>query len=533
MSEQGDGAELRILHLEDDPNDAVLIRAELEASGHRVAIERVVSRESFTSRLTEGQFDLILSDYALPGFDGLTALRIAREIAPQIPFISVSGQLGEEAAVESVRAGATDYVLKQRLSRLGPAVGRALIEARERLKRQQAEEALRQSEAQLRQAQKMEPLGRLAGGVAHDFNNLITVILGYASMLAARPNREPEVGRGLGEITRAAERAATLTRRLLAFSRQQVLEPKVFDLNQLITGMDMMLRRLIGADIDLVTSPAAGLGQIKADPGQIEQVLMNLVVNARDAMPLGGKLTIETADVELGKADLRAGDALVPGRYVMLAVSDTGCGMSAELQSRIFEPFFTTKDAATGTGLGLSMVLGIVKQSGGQIEPYSELGHGTTFKILLPRVDESAAPAQDLSPLGSCDGTETVLLVEDDELVRPVLGASLNIHGYHVLMAVDGSEALSIARRTNQPIDVLVTDIVMPLMSGPELGQHMRTIRPDLPVLFISGYTDQALIHQGLRRAGTFFLQKPFNPETLARKVRQVLDSRETGRAAA
>ena len=531
MSHQPDRA-LRILHLEDDPNDAELIEAELAANGYSVAIERVTSRDSFIAGLQHGDFDLILSDYALPGFDGLSALQLARDIAPQIPFISVSGQIGEEAAVESVRGGATDYVLKQRLSRLGPAVRRALLEADERRKRHQAEEALRQSEAQLRQAQKMEPLGRLAGGVAHDFNNLLTVILGYSKMLEARLKRDPASVAELVEITRAAERAATLTRHLLAFSRQQILQPTVLDLNRLITDMDKMLRRLIGADIDLVTAPGQTLGRVKADPGQLEQVIMNLVVNARDAMPSGGKLTIETANLEFMEPTVHGSGVLAPGRYVMLAVSDTGSGMSPEIKSRIFEPFFTTKEAGRGTGLGLSMVHGIVQQSGGHVEAYSELGQGTTFKIYLPRVEAASELGAKSEAVERCDGTETVLLVEDDDLVRPMLGAALRLHGYTALLAADGSQAISHAEQTDQPIDLVITDIVMPLMSGPEVAQRVAMIRPNIPVLFVSGYTDQALIHQGLRRPGTFFLQKPFNPETLARKIRQILDS-DLGRAAA
>jgi signal transduction histidine kinase len=520
--------------VEDDPHDAELIQAELEASGFRVAIERVMSEASFSAWLREGGFDLILSDYSLPGFDGLSALRIARDLAPDVPFISVSGMLGEEAAVETVRGGATDYVLKQRLSRLGPAVRRALVESDERRKRQQAEEALRQSEAQLRQAQKMEPLGRLAGGVAHDFNNLLTVILGYSKMLQMRLQPDSGDVRELAEITRAAERAATLTRRLLAFSRQQVLEPSVLDLNQLVMDMHKMLRRLIGADIDLATAPAKGLGRVKADAGQLEQVLMNLVVNARDAMPAGGKLTIETANIDFDEPHGKPPGGLAPGQYTMLAVSDTGTGMTDEVKSRIFEPFFTTKEAGRGTGLGLSMVHGIIEQSGGHVEAYSELGQGTTFKIYLPRVEASIeAEPERRSVVERCDGTEAVLLVEDDELVRPMLGEALRLHGYTLLLAADGSEAIGLAEQEDLTIDVLVTDIVMPLMSGPELALRVARIRPNIPVLFVSGYTDQALIHQGLRRPGTFFLQKPFDPETLARKVRQVLDAVKPGRAAA
>ena len=521
-----DGASLRVLHLEDDARDAELIQAELEQNGYRVATECVLSRDAFIARLTAGGFDLILSDFALPDFDGLTALRIARELAPEVPFITVSGRLGEEAAVECVRAGATDYVLKQRLSRLGPAVRRALDESDERRRRQQAEEALLQSEAQLRQAQKMEPLGRLAGGVAHDFNNLLTVILGYAPSLEGRLAHDPKGARQMAEITRAAQRAAVLTRQLLAFSRHQVLDPQVIDLNVVVTDIDKMLRRLIGEDIDFVTATAANLGRVTADLGQMTQVLMNLVVNARDAMPEGGKLTLETANVDFDHSDASGRTDLASGRYVMVAVSDTGCGMSPDVVAQIFEPFFTTKASGRGTGLGLSTVQGIVKQSNGHVEVYSEPGHGTTFKIYLPRVDAAA----DARPLAagdeaeSCRGDETILLVEDDAMVRDALRVGLELNGYAVLEAADGTEAVVICERQDQPIDLLITDVVMPLMSGPELVRRIAPVRPDLRVLIISGYADRALIHQGLREPGTAFLQKPFTAAVLARKARELLD---------
>jgi signal transduction histidine kinase/ActR/RegA family two-component response regulator len=386
-------------------------------------------------------------------------------------------------------------------------------------------EALRRSEGQLRQAQKLEAIGRLAGGVAHDFNNLLTVIMGHGSLLHQRLEPDDPNCRDMEEILRAADRAAGLTRQLLAFSRQQVLEPKVLDLNAIVTELDRMLRRLIGEDIDLVTATADGLGHVKADPGQVEQVLMNLVVNARDAMAEGGKLTIETANVDLDKGYTQSRIDLKPGRYVMLAVSDTGCGMSAETVSRIFEPFYTTKESGRGTGLGLSTVHGIVKQSDGHIEVYSELGQGTTFKVYLPRVEGATEPIRPHAPvMNAPGGGERILLVEDEAAIRRMVRKSLELRGYSVVEAIDGSEAISIVERGTQPLQLLITDVVMPLMSGPELAQRMATMRPDLRVLFVSGYTDRALIHQGLRRPGTAFLQKPFTPDVLAQKVREILD---------
>jgi signal transduction histidine kinase/ActR/RegA family two-component response regulator len=393
-------------------------------------------------------------------------------------------------------------------------------------------QALRRSEEQLRQAQKLEAIGRLAGGVAHDFNNLLTAIMGHSHFLHQRFESDDPAARDAEDILKAAERAASLTRQLLAFSRQQILEPKVLDLNVIITDLDRMLRRLIGEDIDLVTAPLKDLGQVKADPGQIEQVLINLVVNARDAMPDGGKLTIETANVDLDEGYAQARIDLTPGRYVMVAVSDNGCGMSRETASRIFEPFFTTKPMGQGTGLGLSTVHGIVKQSEGHIEVYTELGQGTTFKVYLPRVEEVAEDRPVAQPeVLDHPGHGTILLVEDEDIIRRVIVTSLRMSGYTVIEATDGSDAISVCENRDQPIDLLITDIVMPLMSGPELVRRVRAVRPRLPTLLISGYTDRALVHQGIRGTGMAFLQKPFTPDVLARKVREVLDGEK--RAAA
>jgi signal transduction histidine kinase/CheY-like chemotaxis protein len=415
--------------------------------------------------------------------------------------------------------------LEQRVQARTVALQQANAELqRQILERRRTEEALLRSEQQLRQAQKLEAVGRLAGGVAHDFNNLLTVILSYSQLLLDGAGRSDAMRPELEEIQRAGNRAADLTRQLLAFSRQQVLQPKVLDLNAILTGLDKMLRRLIGEDIDLVTAPVAALGRVRADPGQIEQVIMNLAVNARDAMPQGGKLTIETGNVDLDEEYSRLHGDLTPGRYVMLAVSDTGCGMSAEVKARAVEPFFTTKEPGLGTGLGLSTVHGIVKQSDGHLEIYSELGHGTTIKVYLPRVEaEAQAAAPETATVAQLDGSEIVLVVEDDPAIRRVLGLSLRRHGYQVLEAIDGSEAIALCERHEPTVHLLLTDVVMPLMSGPELAQRVTRVCPDLRVIYISGYTDRALIHQGLRQPGSAFLQKPFTPETLVRMVREVL----------
>jgi PAS domain S-box-containing protein len=388
----------------------------------------------------------------------------------------------------------------------------------------QLESALSTSEEQLRQSQKLEAIGQLAGGVAHDFNNLLTVIGGYSSILLNRMPEDSPHHMPIEEIKKASDRACGLTRQLLAFSRKQILQPKLLDLNDVVSDLDKMVRRLIGEDVDLFAITDPGLGKVKADPGQIEQVLLNLIVNARDAMPLGGKITIETSNVFISN-DYAQGHAATPGSYVRLAVSDTGCGMSDEIKERIFEPFFTTKGAGKGTGLGLSTVYGIVKQSEGHIWLYSEPDNGTTFKIYLPRVSDAEEQEQvaiRAKPIPR--GTETVLLVEDEDQVRDILTDILNDQGYRVFVAASGSEALDIARK-NGVIHLMVTDVVMPQMSGRELSEKLAQYRPEMKVLYMSGYTDDAIVRHGLLDEKLHFLQKPFDSATVARKVRHVLDS--------
>jgi PAS domain S-box-containing protein len=388
-----------------------------------------------------------------------------------------------------------------------------------------AEQALRESEARLRQAQKMEAVGTLAGGVAHDFNNLLTAIKCNGEFLLAElgpsdPHREEVV-----EIAKAADRAAALTRQLLAFSRRQMLQPRVLDLNAVIGDMEKLLRRLIIEDIHLVTLLDSSLGRICADPSQLEQVIMNLAVNARDAMPTGGTLTIETSNVELDGTYTERRPVVEPGRYVMLAVTDTGCGIEPETQARVFEPFFTTKERGKGTGLGLSTVYGIVKQSGGYVWVYSEPRQGTTFKVYLPRFQDSAQP-DDPGPrhVERLDGTETILLVEDEETVRALARKVLERKGYTVLDARHGKDALLISQRHRGAIQLLLTDMVMPEMGGRELAEHLAGMDERMRVLYMSGYTDDAVARRGLAAPGAAFLQKPFTADALARAVRRVLD---------
>lgn len=393
--------------------------------------------------------------------------------------------------------------------------------------RKRAEDALRLSEEQLQQSQKLEAVGQLAGGVAHDFNNLLTVINGYSDLSMRRLAPDDPLRRNIEEIKKAGNSAAALTRQLLAFSRKQVLQPKVLELNTIVTDMDKMLRRLIGEDIELAAMLDPALGQVKADSGQVEQIIMNLIVNARDAMPKGGKLTIETSNVYLDEKYSRQHIAVHPGPFVMLAVSDTGCGMTAEVKKRIFEPFFTTKELGKGTGLGLSTVYGIVKQSGGNIWVYSEVGCGTTFKVYLPRVDEVAAERETgIAAMNAPEGWETILVVEDEQMVREFTCRVLREQGYNVLEASNGEEALQLAEeQTTGNIHLLLTDTVMPRVSGPELANRLKQLRPDVRVLFMSGYTDKSIVRHGVLEEGTQFIQKPFAFENLARKIREVLDA--------
>ena len=381
-------------------------------------------------------------------------------------------------------------------------------------------------EQQLRLAQRMEAIGQLAGGIAHDFNNLLAVIMGTADIMVDAVPRGDPLGRKAEMIRRAGSSAADLIRQLLAFSRQQMIQPVVLDVRKIIQRTQAMLERIIGEDIEFQVLMEDSVGSIKADPGQIEQVLLNLAANARDALPKGGRITIRASNVELDASDKKKHNPVVPGPYVMLSIEDTGCGMDLKTQARIFDPFFTTKELGKGTGLGLATVYGIVKQTGGYIWVYSEVGHGTIFRVYLPRVGKAVQTAErEPSETEELRGSETILLAEDSESLREMAEEYLKSIGYTVLSAVSGEKALQLAKDFEGPIHLLLTDVVMPEMSGPELANQLASLRPGLMIIFTSGYTDDAIAHQGILDPEVAFIQKPYRPKALAKKIRQVLNA--------
>jgi two-component system, cell cycle sensor histidine kinase and response regulator CckA len=616
---------------------------ELEQSGFDLDWTRVDTEREFAAAL-DSSLDIILADFNIRGFDAAQALALANNARLDVPVIVVSGSIAEETAISLLSSGAADYLLKDRLSRLGQAVQRAIDERKLKRAKREAEQALIREEErsrfaleasrvgiwetsipertirfsetlealhglppgtfggtldalmalvdpedrgqvlraiqragthatdttvtyrtrwpdgsihwisgsgrvfldsagtpvraagigldvterirleeQYRQSQKMEAVGQLAGGIAHDFNNLLTAIEGYCMLLAeGLPPDSPHQAH-LAEVRRAADRATGLTRQLLAFSRRQILEPRVLDLRESLRSMEPMLRRLIGEDVEVTVRAAKATGRIKADPGQIEQVILNLAINARDAMPKGGRLTFELADDTMTESDARNGATIVPGRYIRLTVTDTGEGMDESTSARVFEPFFTTKHKGKGTGLGLSTVYGIVKQSGGYIWVDSEPGKGATFNVYLPRVDEAVEPTVLRQPSNSLKGSETILVVEDEEAVRTLVRKVLERYGYRVLSAPTPKDAADIAATTTENISLLISDVVLPQMSGRAVADQILPSKPGMRVLFMSGYTDNAIVHHGVLDEGTPFIQKPFTPQGLARKVREVL----------
>jgi signal transduction histidine kinase len=514
---------LHILHLEPSPHEAGEVVSKLQAAGLNCSANRVGTQEEFVRALREDPVDLILSEVALPGFDGMTALEMARKRHPGIPFIFLSNSTIEEFAVESLKSGATDFVLKRWPVRLAPAIRRAVQDAEARQDRARLEE-------QFLEAQKMEVIGHLAGGVAHDFNNILAVILGYTDLTTLLLEPDSRAQQNLEEIRRAAERAAALARQLLAFGRKQSCQPVVLDLNEVLTGLDKMLRRLIDEHIMLVVEPGRETGRIKADSGHVGQVLMNLVVNARDAMPQGGVLTVKTANASVNGAPAGRPPSAAPGEYVVLTVNDNGTGMSEEVRARLFEAFFTTKPRDKGTGLGLATCQRIIGQCGGFIDVRSEPGKGSTFDVYFPRVYEQAAATGRRAPARTLPkGTETLLLVEDDPAVRHLAADVLEMQGYRVLRASNGQEGLRVAGEAiGHGIDLVITDVVMPRMSGKVMAEWLKATYPDMKVLFTSGYAEEAVADFGVFAAGMDFLAKPYTPSALAWKVRAILDEEET-----
>ena len=632
--------------------DAELLEFELRRA--RIAFEarRVDNREAFVEAVGSFAPDVILADYTLPGFDGMTALLLAKEAAPVTPFIVVTGSINEETAVGCMRAGASDYLLKNNLARIGPAIEAALERERARAERRAAETALRRSEANLRaifhnaiqdfvlldrhgvvltlnkaasnwanwvtgqevsegdvladllppgiveewteffsralagetvllerrvtnvagtdrwfeahlipvvaedggiigvclsvvniderkrteenlrRVERLQAIGRLAGGVAHEVNNMMTVVLGLSEFLLRDLPEGDRRHEDVSEISRAADRAANITRQLLAFSRQQVMQPRPLDISAVVQGTHGMLSRMLGPSHQMRLDLAPMLSSVRADPNQLEQVLLNLVLNARDAMPSGGTITVETRSVMLDDDYMRrhAGVEIPHGPYNALIVSDTGHGMEPEVQHRIFEPFFTTKPLGEGTGLGLSTAYGIVKQSGGYIWVYSEPGLGTTFKVYLPAYGDAAPASPGANRTTPAGGTETLLVVEDEEMVRLLACRVLRERGYTVHEAAHGAEALELLSRTPRLPDLVVSDVVMPTMGGRELGSHLRERAPDLPVLYMSGFTGEDVVRRGLLDPGVPFQQKPFHPDALAKQVRDLLDARKPPR---
>ena len=509
--------QLRVLMVEDSEEDAALIAHELRRGGYELVLQRVDSRNSLDAALAKEKWDLVISDYSMPHFSGIDALKLVRTAGLETPFIFVSGTMGEDTAVLALKLGAQDYVMKDNLKRLVPAIQRELREAELGRERNRLEQ-------EVQRLQKFEAIGRLAGGIAHDFNNVLNVILGWAQLgysdeRAGSPSREK-----FEKIHDQAQRAAGLTAQLLAFARRQVLQPRNLELQNLIKETTNLLRSVIGEQIQLDTSLSSEPQVVRVDPTQIEQVLMNLCLNARDAMSKGGRLSVKTESVEISEDFSRLHSYALPGKYALLSVADTGTGMDAATLDRIFEPFFTTKEIGKGIGLGLATVYGIVKQHGGFVNVYSAPGQGTKFYVYLPLstgVAETRPVSRTHTPAG---GTETILVAEDHEGLRELLRITLTSLGYRLILASDGVEAVRLFQAKWEEIGLVVLDVVMPLLSGPDAYSQMCAIKPDLRVIFTSGHTAETVTLTSRINDGARFLQKPYSPQSLREAVRTALD---------
>jgi signal transduction histidine kinase len=516
---QHDLRHVSILLIDDDPQARALIEMALIDAHFERKIEVATTAAAGLERIKADHHDIYLVDHRLPDGTGLDVISAAKHLGADKPFILMTGYGSGALDEAALREGAADYVEKHLV---GAHLERSIRYA---LRNWQSSRELHDREEQLRQSQKMEAIGRLAGGVAHDFNNLLTAIIGYTDMIAERSDLDPATAREVGEIRLAADRGAALTRQLLAFSRKQLLNPTVLNINESVAGLLHMLPRLIGDHIHTDARLAAGLGFVKADPSQIEQVIVNLVLNARDAMSTGGYVTIETANVELTEDRLAAeGLVIEPGPYVMLSITDTGVGMDETTRAHAFEPFFTTKAKGKGTGLGLATVYGIIDQSGGGIAMDTAPDRGTSIRIYLPVTDAPAAPERQHVGPGATEGTETLLLVEDNDAIREISAQALRRRGYTVFEARNGEEAIDWASKSARHADMLITDVVMPGMSGPNLAARLLQQTPNLRVLYMSGYTDDATEVHGAFWGGVPLLQKPFTPSQLAQSVRVALD---------
>jgi signal transduction histidine kinase len=530
----------RILYIECSEADIDLTAGYMAEHAPHLQLDIVRSATEGLELLQRTLVDLVLVDLRMPDMHALDFLRQLRQRGQSLPVVVVTGGGDETAAIAALKLGAYDYICKREgyLTQVPYAIDNAidrfrLMQLNRRLEaeladRERAEAERARLSEQLQQEQKIESLGRLAGGVAHDFNNLLTVITGHADLMLEKLAPDAPLRENVRNVSAATRRASDLTRQLLAFGRRQLLQPRVMDLNESIRESTSMLSRLLSEPVELVTVLDPHLGHVEADPSQLNQLLINLAVNARDAMPHGGRLTIETDNVSIDDEEAQRHPSFQPGSYVMLAVSDTGIGIDNDVLPHIFEPFFTTKEHGKGTGLGLSMVYGIVKQSGGWIWVYSEVGHGTTFKIYLPRVEGALAVIGAPAALDSPRGEETVLVVEDQQEVRSLMRDVLRTHGYDVIEAAEGPSAVAACEAVGRSISLLITDVVMPGMSGPTLAAHLSTVRPDMRVLYMSGYTDAAVFEHGIAEQPVPFLQKPFTPSQLTRKVREVLDAPST-----
>ncbi|MEI9951525.1 MAG: response regulator [Pseudomonadota bacterium] len=515
-------ASTRLLLVEDDEEDFILTRKLLRENGRTTFDLKWV--QNYESALVELRtpYDVCLVDYRLGADTGLSLIEQAITQGFRGPMILLTGCGDHDVDARAMKAGAADYLVKDQLT---PQLMERVI--RHSIARRAAEVALGHSEEQLRQAQKMDAIGSLAAGVAHDFNNLLSIVLSYSELISDGLKPGDPMLDDLHQISEAGVRAAGLTRQLLAFSHQQVLQPRIVDLNEIFAKLEKMLRRVIGEDVELRSDPAPKLQSILVDPGQLEQVLMNLTVNARDAMPQGGTLTVTTGNIVLDRAFVALNPGIEPGPHVLLTICDTGVGMTRATLNRIFEPFFTTKELGKGTGLGLATVFGIVRQSGGLICVESELGIGTTFRVYLPCAKNDAPGTEEsvASERRSLHGIETVLVVEDEDRIRSLVRAILVRYGYVVLDAQSGGDALVVSEEFSGRIDLLLTDVVMPHMSGRQLAERLQVLRPEMKTLYMSGYTNDAVMRHGVLENTIAFIQKPITPESLARKIREVLDT--------